>query len=51
MRVVQQGKQVLTGQKLEVIKLRIAEEIEGPYKKVDIPIVTAIISCCFSMYK
>ena len=26
--------QVLTGQKLDVIKLRVAEEIEGPYRKV-----------------
>jgi len=26
--------QVLTGQKLDVIKLRVAEEIEAPYRKV-----------------
>ena len=26
---------VLTGQKLDVIKLRVAEEIEAPYRKVN----------------
>ena len=49
---LQQNMQVLTGQKLEVIKLRIAEEIEGPYRKVHSLFCDGtIILCCVSIYK